>query len=71
MENLKVGDFLFRVDGDVISIATVREYYKKEGFYALQVIYSDGSSNAIGVYDWEIESEGWRLLDKSMLSSQS
>jgi hypothetical protein len=70
MDNLKMGDFLFRVEGDETAIATLREYYKKEDFYALQVIYSNGSSNALGVYGWEIEAEGWRLLDGSMSRSQ-
>jgi hypothetical protein len=69
MKNLKVGDFLFRVEGDVTSIAVITKI-ESIYFYA-DVIDSQPHKYEIGLSKNTYESKGWQLLDVSMLRSQS
>lgn len=71
MNNLKVGDFLFRVEDGVTSIAVVTEYYSKHDYHTFRVIDSRGGSHTFPIDLWEVEEYEWRLLDMSMLSSES
>ena len=82
--NLKVGDFLIRVEGDLTSIAVIEEKYEKDEFYDiddefqprriwydLQIIASNGESRSDTRYDYELEYLDWKPLDVAMLRTQS
>jgi hypothetical protein len=58
MNNLKIGDFLFRVEGDETAIAVVKSFRKGE------IIMTVVESNPIHTYTktWtldEVQAEGW------------
>jgi hypothetical protein len=70
MNNLKIGDFLFRVEGDVTSIAVVTMI--QSGYIAMTVIKQEpGYTYSSAWILEEIKAEGWQLLDMSMLRTQS
>lgn len=68
--NLKVGDFLIRVEGDLTSIAVVKAYYQKDDWYTFQSIHSVGGTHEFDIKSYEIEWYGWKPLDAAMLRSQ-